>query len=213
MGKPEVTVVDYGVGNLLSVQRALEHSGASVVVTSDPESVANAARLVLPGVGAFGNAMEMLNTLGLVQAIQSAAKRAPMLGICLGMQLLLDESDEFGLTKGLGIIPGRVEAIPDKTVQGDPQKIPHIGWKGLLPGTGGAWANSVLADVAEGGSVYFVHSFMVVPANPASRLADYSYGGHRVAAVLKFGNITACQFHPEKSGEIGLNILRRFISL
>jgi glutamine amidotransferase len=212
MNKSEITVIDYGLGNLLSVQRAFEYCGATVVMTSNPDCVANARRLVLPGVGAFGDAMEALNGLGLAAAILAATKRAPLLGICLGMQLLLDESDEFGLTRGLGIIPGRVEAIPDISAQGEAQKIPHIGWNGLLSGTAGSWTGSALEGVRQGAAVYFVHSFMAVPTDPAHQLADCVYGGHRVAAVLKSGNITACQFHPEKSGEVGLKILRSFMS-
>lgn len=212
MSRPEITVIDYGVGNLLSVQRAIEHSGGTVVMTSNPERIVRAKRLVLPGVGAFDNAMTALNGLGLTPAIRAAARDIPLLGICLGMQLLLDESEEFGMSKGLGIIPGRVEAIPDKTHQAEPQKIPHIGWNGLVRGSAGAWTGTLLEGIAEGSAVYFVHSFMAVPADPTHRLADCNYGGHRIAAVLKSGNVTGCQFHPEKSGETGLKILRGFIS-
>lgn len=214
MSKPNITVIDYGVGNLLSVQRGLEHCGAEVVLTSDPEAVIAANRVVLPGVGAFANAMQALEERSLVPAIRELAKRGtPLLGICLGMQLLLDESEEFGLTPGLGLIPGRVVPIPIATVAGETQKIPHIGWNGLVPAEGRlGWHASVLTDTAPGDATYFVHSFMSVPADPAHRVADCFYGGHRVAAVIAKDHITACQFHPEKSGEVGLKILRRFIS-
>lgn len=212
MSRPEITVIDFGVGNLLSVQRALEHCGAEVVISSDPDRVRGAGKLVLPGVGAFANAMEALEGLGLVEAIRvSAAKGVPLLGICLGMQLLLNESEEFGLTPGLGLIPGRVVAIPNRTTDLEDQKIPHIGWNTLVPSGDADWSDTILADVGPGSAVYFVHSFMAVPSDPAHRLADCLYGGHRVAAVLASGNISACQFHPEKSGEVGLAILRRFI--
>lgn len=213
MSKPEVTLIDYGVGNLLSVQRGLEHCGANVLVTSDPEVVIASTRVVLPGVGAFGNAMQALEERSLVPAVRELAKRGtPLLGICLGMQLLLDESEEFGLTSGLGLIPGRVVAIPTTTMAGDVQKIPHIGWNGLVPAEGHTdWHSSVLKDVAPGEATYFVHSFMSVPADPTYRLADCLYGGYRVAAVIAKDQITACQFHPEKSGEVGLKILRRFV--
>ena len=211
MSKAEVTIVDYGVGNLLSVRRALEHCGANVVVTSKPEQVAQAAKLVLPGVGAFDHAMGSLNDLGLIPAIQAAAKRVPLLGICLGMQLLLEESDEFNKTKGLGIIPGRVVAIPRITVQGDKQKVPHIGWNSLITGAL-SWRDTLLSEVANGSAVYFVHSYMAVPADPTHRLADCVYGGHRITAILKADNVIACQFHPEKSGEVGLKILSGFIN-
>ena len=213
MSKPEITLIDYGVGNLLSVQRGLEHCGANVILTSDPEAVIAARRVVLPGVGAFANAMQVLEERNMVPAIQEIAKRGtPLLGICLGMQLLLDESEEFGLTAGLGLIPGRVVPIPTTTAAGDVQKIPHIGWNGLVPAEGRTdWRASILTDTASGESAYFVHSFMSVPADPAHRVADCFYGGHRVAAVIAKDQITACQFHPEKSGEVGLRILRRFV--
>lgn len=211
MANPEVVVIDYGVGNLLSVQRGLEHCGAKVELTSDPDRIAGASRVVLPGVGAFANAMQALQERGLVAAIrQVAAADIPLLGICLGMQLLLDESEEFGLTSGLGIIPGRVIGIPAQTLAQDALKIPHIGWNELQPVDAAPWQGSVLADLAPGAAVYFVHSFMAVPADPAFRLADCIYGGHRIPAVIRRGRTTGCQFHPEKSGEAGLKILRRF---
>lgn len=207
-------MIDYGVGNLLSVQRALEHCGADVVISSDPDRVRVADKLVLPGVGAFANAMEALERLDLVEAIRvSAAKGVPLLGICLGMQLLLDESEEFGLTPGLGLIPGRVVAIPNRTTGRENQKIPHIGWNKLVPAGNADWSDTLLADCRPGDAVYFVHSFMAVPSDPAHRLADCLYGGHQIAAVLASSNISACQFHPEKSGEFGLAILRRFINV
>ena len=213
MNKPEITIIDYGVGNLLSVQRGLEHCGAKVLLTSDPDAVIAASRVVLPGVGAFANAMQALEDRSLVPAIRELAQRGtPLLGICLGMQLLLDESEEFGLTSGLGLIPGKVVPIPITTVSGESQKIPHIGWSALTLAEGCVdWRATVLADNLPGEATYFVHSFMSVPADPAHRVADCLYGGHRVAAVIAKEQITGCQFHPEKSGEVGLKILRRFV--
>jgi glutamine amidotransferase len=212
MSKPEVTVVDYGVGNLLSVQRGLEHCGAHVVLSADPEVVASASRVVLPGVGAFANAMEALRARGLVPAIRELAiRRTPLLGICLGMQLLLEESEEFGLTEGLGLIPGRVVPVPTVTTGGEVQKIPHIGWNALHYAEAcHDWRNTLLADNRPGEAVYFVHSFMAVPVDPAHRLADCLYGGNRISAVIGRENIMGCQFHPEKSGVVGLKILRNF---
>lgn len=212
MSKPEITVIDYGVGNLLSVQRGLEHCGARVILTSDPDVVAAAKRVVLPGVGAFSNAMQALESRGMVPALQEVARSGkPLLGICLGMQLLLEESEEFGQAKGLGLIPGRVVPVPTHTVNGEPQKIPHIGWNGLVVSESrGNWAGTLLQDNAPDEAVYFVHSFMAVPTDRAHRLADCIYGGHRVSAAIAKDRITGCQFHPEKSGEIGLKILRRF---
>ena len=213
MSVSEVTVIDYGVGNLLSVQRGLEHCGAKVILTADPEQILMAKRVVLPGVGAFADAMQALETLNLVSAIREIAHRkTPLLGICLGMQLLLDESEEFGLTAGLGLIPGRVISVPDKTQAGVRQKIPHIGWSDLQPSDSKVgWQTTLLQSNYLGDAVYFVHSFMAVPTNPTHRIADCLYGGHKIAAMIGRDHITGCQFHPEKSGEVGLNILRRFI--
>ena len=213
MNAPEVTVIDYGVGNLLSVQRGFEHCGATATLTADPEKILLAKRVVLPGVGAFGNAMQALERLGLVAVIRELAHRhTPLLGICLGMQLLLDESEEFGLTPGLGLIPGRVIPVPAQTRSGEPQKIPHIGWNALLPsGTSDRWRGTLLQDNQPGDATYFVHSFMAVPADPAHRIADCAYGGHLVPATIGRDQITGCQFHPEKSGKVGLKILRRFM--
>jgi glutamine amidotransferase len=213
MSMPEATVIDYGVGNLLSVQRGLEHCGAKVILTADPEKILAAKRVVLPGVGAFADAMQALESLGLVAVIRELAKRKiHLLGICLGMQLLLEESGEFGVTAGLGLIPGRVIAVPNRTLSGESQKIPHIGWSGLqLSNPTASWKNTLLEDNRSGEATYFVHSFMAVPTNRDHRIADYLYGGHKIAATIRRDNITGCQFHPEKSGEVGLKVLRRFI--
>ena len=212
MSIPEIVVIDYGVGNLLSVQRGFEHCGAKVVLTADPQKILSAKRVVLPGVGAFANAMMALNSLGLVAVIQELSDRQiPLLGICLGMQLLLEESDEFGVTKGLGLIPGRVVAIPDLTLSGGLQKIPHIGWSALQPSNPNIeWQSTLLKDNHRGDAAYFVHSFMANPTDTTHRIADCLYGGHKVSAMIGKDHIVGCQFHPEKSGEVGLKILRRF---
>jgi imidazole glycerol-phosphate synthase subunit HisH len=214
MSAPEVTVIDYGLGNLLSVQRGLEHCGATVTLTTDPEQILAAKRVLLPGVGAFANAMQTLHQLNLVAVIRELAHRqTPLLGICLGMQLLLDESEEFGSTAGLGLIPGRVIPIPAHGVSGEIQKIPHIGWNALQPSAAsGDWYATLLHDTKPGEAAYFVHSFMAAPRNHQHRIAECVYGGHMIAAVIGRDQIIGCQFHPEKSGEVGLKILRRFIS-
>jgi glutamine amidotransferase len=212
MRASEVIVVDYGVGNLLSVRRGLEYCGATVTLTSDPDAILASPRVVLPGVGAFGNAMQALHELRLVSVIREVASRGtPLFGICLGMQLLLDESEEFGTTTGLGLIPGRVRAIPYQSTTGDLLKIPHIGWNGIEPTGQSRWDETLLADNCPGDAMYFVHSFMADPSNAAYRLADCIYGGHRIAAVIVKDNVTGCQFHAEKSGQLGLKILRRFL--
>jgi imidazole glycerol-phosphate synthase subunit HisH len=212
---PEIVVVDYGLGNLLSVRRGLEHCGAMVTVTSDPDIILSAPRVVLPGVGAFSDGMSELRSQGLDNVVLEVASRGtPLLGICLGMQMLLDESDEFGTTEGLGLIPGRVIPIPATTILGDSQKIPHIGWNNLVFSKGlKSWCGGLLQETNPGEAVYFVHSFMVVPDNPDHRIADCLYGGIFVSAAIGRDNIYGCQFHPEKSGEVGLKVLRRFLLL
>ena len=212
MVTPEVTIIDYGVGNLLSVQRGFEHCGAKVVLTSDPEVILASQKIILPGVGAFPNAMEVLKKLDLVPVIQELARlKKPLLAICLGMQLLMEESEEFGVTAGLGLIPGRVVAVPNKTIELNPQKIPYIGWGSLQPTDSESdWMGTLLQDNDPGDAAYFVHSFMAEPTDPKNRVAHSVYGGHRISAVIKKDQITGCQFHPEKSGEVGLRILQRF---
>ena len=209
----EVAVIDYDVGNILSVQRGLEHCGAKVKLTVDPEKILAAKRVVLPGVGAFGNAMQALERLNLVAVIRELARRqTPLLGICLGMQLLLEESEEFGNTAGLGLIPGRVIPVPAQALSGEAQKIPHIGWSALQPSvTSSGWDGTLLQDNRPGEATYFVHSYMVAPSNPSHRIAECMYGGHLIPAAIGRDQITGCQFHPEKSGEVGLKILRRFL--
>ena len=207
----EVTVVDYGVGNLFSVQSALEHCGATVTVTSDNAKILAAPRVVLPGVGAFGNAMQELHRRDLVGVITEIARKGtPLLGICLGMQLLLDRSEEFEVTKGLGLIKGSVVPVPDQAASGEAQKIPHIGWTALYPSANARWDGTVLQNTKPGNAVYFVHSFMAAPTSPSDRVAEGVYGGHNIAAVIARGNVVGCQFHPEKSGAVGLAILRTF---
>ena len=213
MAMIEVTVIDYGVGNLLSVSRALVHCGAKVTVTDDPKNILSAGRVVLPGVGAFADGMAALEANGLDKLVrQVAAKGTPLLGICLGMQLLFDESEEFGATAGLGLIPGRVVNIPAITTTGESQKIPHIGWNELvLPNDNSFWQANLLIDVTPGEAVYFVHSFMAEPSSNSHRLADCIYGGIQISAAVQRDNVVGCQFHPEKSGEVGLRILSNFL--
>lgn len=208
----KVAVIDYGLGNLLSVRRGLEHCGADVLVTSEHDQIKGATHVVLPGVGAFGNAMEELQKHNLVEVVREvAAAGTPLLGICLGMQLLLESSDEFGHHEGLGLIKGRVLPVPNSSIEGQPLKVPHIGWNDLeTSATEEGWQSTVLEELSPGEAVYFVHSFMGVPESPAHRLADCFYGGHRVAAVIGAGNVVGCQFHPEKSGAAGLKILSAF---
>ena len=168
---------------------------------------------VLPGVGAFKDGKAGLEQLGLIEPIrQKAAAGTPLLGICLGMQMLFDESDEFGQHRGLGLIPGRVERIPAVDTSGAPQRVPNIGWRALVPAHG-SFAGTVLQNVPAGGECYFVHSYEAKPQNEADRLADSPYGGRSICAAALRGSVIGTQFHPEKSGPVGLSILKAFLEL
>ncbi|MDP6884753.1 MAG: imidazole glycerol phosphate synthase subunit HisH, partial [Rhodospirillales bacterium] len=210
----KVTVVDYGRGNLFSVTKAFEHCGAEVEVTQSAERVMAAERLVLPGVGAFGDAMEALRGRGLIESIREYAESGrPFLGICVGMQVMFDGSEEFGDHRGLGLIPGKVVAIPDTDSDGRPHKVPHVGWTRLdAPDGGPGWDGTILAGLGADDWVYFVHSFTAVPADDRHRLADSDYGGHRISAAVRLESLWGCQFHPEKSGPAGIAVLSRFLA-
>jgi len=213
--KNEVVIIDYGIGNILSVQQAFEEIGMHVVVTSNIQIIEQAKHLVLPGVGAFEKAMQSLHNLKLDEVIIEVANQGvPLLGICLGMQMLLDESDEFGVTQGLGLIPGRVEKFPIEKNDQNPLKVPQINWHELIPGASNLdWKKSLLNNQRTNDAVYFVHSFVARPLNNDHILADYICSGNRIPAVIVKDSIIGCQFHPEKSGKIGLNILKNFMSL
>jgi glutamine amidotransferase len=209
-----VTVIDYGASNLLNVVRALEHCGAGVEVTQSPEKVAAAGKLVFPGVGAFGDCMDALNARGLVDPIRRyVAENRPFLGICVGMQVMFEAGYEFGEHKGLGIIGGRVARIPDRGSDGSAHKIPHIGWGELREAA--PWGGTVLEPLAgdKPHSVYFVHSYHGTPTDPADLLATADYNGIAICAAVRRGNAYGCQFHPEKSGEAGLAVLKQYLAL
>lgn len=215
MASTEVVVVDYGAGNIRSVSRALEYAGAVVRVSRDPDLIARAPRVLLPGVGAFPKAMDALRGFGLDAALcQTVAAGNNLLGVCLGMQLLFDSSDEFTLSSGLGLVEGAVRRIPISSTAGGLAKVPHIGWTELHPAGGGnIWRGRLMAAVPVSAPVYFVHSYMAHPADLADRIADGLVDGLPIAAVVEHDNVFGCQFHPEKSGKIGLTILERFLSL
>ena len=207
-----VSIVDYGAGNLFNVQRALEHLGAKVERVTRPEQIPTADRIVLPGVGAFGKAMQQLRQRRMVPALREfAASGRPFLGICLGMQLMLDESEEFGTTPGLGIVPGRVESIPSTDTEGKPLNVPHIGWAPIHPATKGNWSETPLEATPPGEAFYFVHSLVVRPQRPEDIVAECNYGGHSLTAAIANGNCFGCQFHPEKSATAGLKLIARFL--
>ena len=210
----KVTVIDYGLGNIYSVSRAIEHFGAEVELTDRGEVVLAAERVLLPGVGAFANGMEGLRERNLVAPLREfAASGRPFLGICLGMQMLLTTSEEFGTHEGLGVVPGKVVAIAGESREGVPVKVPHIGWNALTrPATRPDWDDTILEGLREASNAYFVHSFAVVPAEESDRLADTWHGDFRISAALQRGNVSGCQFHPEKSGPTGLRIVQNFLA-
>jgi len=198
-----VAIVDYGMGNLRSVQKAFERLGHAAEVTREPERITSAAGVVLPGVGAFGACMANLTALGLVEPVRQAIDTGrPFLGICLGMQLLFEESEEFGPVAGLGVLRGRVVRFPS-----DPErKVPHMGWNQVRV----VRRTSALADVDDGAFVYFVHSYYPVPADPAVIATTTEYGPEFASSVTR-DNVFACQFHPEKSQRVGLRLLDGFV--
>jgi imidazole glycerol-phosphate synthase subunit HisH len=211
MSESTITMIDYGGSNLRSVQKAFEAVGADVVVTADPDVVRRATKLVLPGVGAFGAGMEALRRRGLDEAtIAAVGDGIPLLGICLGMQFLLDGSEEMGDHTGLGLIPGQVVRFPEGVADDDnrPLKVPHVGWNRILHDG----RHPLLAGVPTGAYGYFVHSFYCAPEATDCVLAETDYGG-RFASIIGSGHRFGIQFHPEKSQSVGLQILRNFASM
>lgn len=204
-----IAIVDYGMGNLHSVGKAVERLGYEGLVTGDPAAILGADGVVLPGVGAFGDAMEHLRTSGLDAVVrQAAADRMPLLGICLGMQLLFDESEEHGRHAGLGILPGKAVRFAGASAGAAALKVPHMGWNRLEL----LQPESPLLAGLEEGHVYFVHSYHVLPAQREDLVAVTEYG-HPVTAVVGRDNVYGMQFHPEKSGELGMKLLQNFLAL
>lgn len=198
-----IAIVDYGVGNLFSVRSSFKKVGAETVVTADEKVINSASKILLPGVGAFEDAMKKLRQSGLDEVLKAQVKKGKyLMGICLGMQMLFDESHEYGLHQGLGLIKGKV--VPIKGFVDEKLKVPQIGWNGLH-----LTKNHFLFDeVKEGDCAYFVHSYFATDCDE-SVIATTEYGKDLTASVAK-DNVLGCQFHPEKSGDVGLNILRAF---
>jgi len=203
--QPPIAIIDYGMGNLRSVQKGLERVGFAAEVTRDREHIEAAAGVVLPGVGAFGACMDNLRAYGLVDTVRHVIRRGtPFLGICLGMQLLFDESEEFGPVPGLGIFPGRVVRFAES-----PEfKVPHMGWNQIRK----RQDPPHLRGIEDGTFVYFVHSYYVVPKDPSLTATTTEYGAEFVSAIAK-DNVFATQYHPEKSQAVGLKILANFGSI
>lgn len=200
-----IAIIDSGIANIASVLGACQRVGAEAEVTSDPRQVARARALILPGVGAFADGMESLSRRGLIQPILAAAAAGtPILGICLGMQLLADASEEFGTHPGLGLVPGRVCLLrPALRVE----RVPNIGWCDVLPGA----QSHLFAGVARGTPFYFVHSYHFVCAEAADCAGTIRFGGGAVCAAVERGNVWGAQFHPEKSQDAGLEVLGNFM--
>ena len=200
-----VAIIDYDAGNLRSVEKALVALGAETVVTRDPEVIAGSSRVILPGVGSFGDAMERLNQYGLPDVIRrTVSGNKPFLGICLGLQLLFEESEESPGVPGLGILKGKILKIP----QTEGLKIPHMGWNSLnlKPDS------RLFAGIRDQEYVYFVHSYYL-KAQEESQVAATTWYGTEIHAAVEAGNVFACQFHPEKSGDTGLRILKNFLEV
>ena len=218
---PKVAIVDYGMGNLFNLEKVIRHLGGAPHFAENSSAVHSAERLILPGVGAFGDGIANLQKMGFVEPLVKFAKSGrPFLGICLGMQLFMTQSEEFGLHQGLNLIAGRVQRLPNPGPSGLFYKIPHVGWnalevsdsrKGIKSNAAGRWAGTIFQKLDEGACVYFVHSFIVVPRSPSVVLSETAYGNNNFCSALQQGNLSGCQFHPELSGESGLQILRNFL--
>ncbi len=199
-----LAIIDYGMGNLASVRKAIQHLGGRAQVTSDPQKISRAKGLILPGVGAFGEAMAELRKRGLITPIrQSIAGGKPFLGLCLGLQLLFESSEESPGVRGLGILPGKVRRLPRKK----DLKVPHMGWNRVEPETG----NPLLHGIPDGAFMYFVHSFYADPADGSVVAARTEYGCRFPSVIWDGGRVFATQFHPEKSQKWGLKILENFL--
>ncbi len=205
-----VTIIDYGIGNLRSLEKAFQAVGAEVLRTDRPDALLQARHLILPGVGAFGACMAELRRRNLIEPIHEAVRRGiPLLGICAGLQLLFEESEEHGRHEGLGLLPGRVVRFPETTADGRRLKVPHMGWNTITHHR----PAPLLEGVPDGAYFYFVHAYHAVAANPDDVLATTTYGEVTFPAVVGRDRVFGVQFHPEKSQQHGLRILRNFLDL
>ena len=209
----KITIIDYGCGNILNLIRAIEFLGYEAETTRDKEKIIDSSYVILPGVGAFGTAAKQLEKYNLYNPILEYAKlNKPLLGICLGMQLLFTASYEFGIHNGLGLIEGEVTKISNK--KNKEIKIPHMGWNEIYPNNDKKeWKNKILKNILIGKSFYFVHSFVGQTKNPNSTVAICNYFNIPIPAIVSINNIFGCQFHPEKSGDNGLTVLKNFCEI
>jgi len=212
----KVVIVDYGLGNLFSIQHAFRHLGQETLVTSDKKIIEQADAIILPGVGAFGEAMNNLNNLDLNAPIKDFVSTGkPFLGVCLGMQLLFDESEEFGSSKGLGIVPGNIKKFRHLNKEDKHVRVPQIAWNKILKpdDTKYDWNTTVLKGVKEEEYMYFVHSYYASPVNRDHILTETNYEDLKYCSSVLKDNVFAAQFHPEKSAEEGLKIYRNWLTL
>lgn len=210
MSIKKIVIIDYGIGNVKSMYNAFACIGIEPILTADKKAILEADALVLPGVGAFNKGMSNLNDADLAETIKAFVRKGnPFIGVCLGMQMLFEDSEEFGSTPGLGLIKGKVIKLPLSNEL--KEKLPHVSWNELNEPYPGRWKNTVLDGVALKTDAYFVHSFVGVPDNKEDILATANYGGKEFCAAVHHENIYGTQFHPEKSGENGLNMLKNFI--
>ena len=209
----KIAIIDYGCGNILNLARAIKFLGYEIETTHDEKKILNSSHVILPGVGAFGNAIKQLEKYNLRSIILEYTKsNKPLLGICLGMQILLTSSREFGIHQGLDLIKGEVIKISNK--KNKEIKIPHVGWNEINPNKDKKkWENKILKNDLIGKSFYFVHSFVAITKNPNSTIAISNYSGISIPAVVSVDNVFGCQFHPEKSSDNGLTILKNFCEI
>lgn len=212
----QIAIIDYEMGNLFSVKRACEQAGLDVLITADASVIMSSDAAILPGVGAFGDAMDNLRRLDLVVPIKEFVKTGkPFMGICLGMQLLMSDSEEFGYHKGLNIIEGSVVRFPAENREGGKIKVPHVGWNKIFQPSSEDltyWNESPLKNIMSGEFMYFVHSYYAVPSDKRAVLSTTTYEGTQFCSGIFLRNVFACQYHPEKSAAEGIKIYKNWAS-